>query len=75
MKTTASSLERRLRKLRCWTMFQKNLDSNYPTVNSIFEEDWTSYENIMYEAFTWYNTPEGLKFWTNIANRIDSIEV
>ena len=71
---TAKGLEKRLRKMRVWTKFQKNLKVYGGSINHLVRERST-YRGCMYSSFTWDKTPEKHEFWRNIAYKIDEVKL
>lgn len=60
------NLEKRLRELRVWTRFQRNVKKlNSKNLKFYEQKD----PNVM-AAFAWSDSPEGHDFWSNIHRQI-----
>lgn len=74
---TATGFEKRLRKLRVWTRFQKNKPNSFASINKIIVKCNLprEYGVVMIGVFEWDKTPCGSGYWLNISANIDGVEL
>lgn len=60
----------KLKALGCYDKWLANVKDQWGTAGGWSADvEYTNFNDVIYFAFTWFNTPEGQDFWADISNK------